>query len=167
MAPNDPRGLTVTGGLPFFGGAGNNYSMHAIAEAVRRLRARPGALGLVGANGGFLSKYSVGVYSTAPREFTPFDSKPLQAEVDGWAKPVIDQAYGGEAAVETYTIDYSGAAPMGVIIARTPDGARVAAVAPAEDAALVGEMIDTDPLGRRVVLEPEEAGRVRVTGFAV
>ena len=31
IAPDDPRGLTLTGGLPFFGGAGNNYSMHAIA----------------------------------------------------------------------------------------------------------------------------------------
>ena len=38
IAPDDPRGLTLTGGLPFFGGAGNNYSMHAIAEAVH---ARP------------------------------------------------------------------------------------------------------------------------------
>ena len=35
LAPEDPRGLTVTGGLPFFGGPGNNYSMHAIAETGR------------------------------------------------------------------------------------------------------------------------------------
>ena len=61
IAEDDPRALTVTGGLPFFGGAGNNYSMHAIASMVRALRADPGAYGLVGANGGFLSKYSVGV----------------------------------------------------------------------------------------------------------
>ncbi|NED69845.1 acetyl-CoA acetyltransferase, partial [Streptomyces sp. SID10244] len=31
---DDARGLTLTGGLPFFGGPGNNYSLHAIAEAV-------------------------------------------------------------------------------------------------------------------------------------
>ena len=36
IATDDPRGLTLTGGLPFFGGAGNNYSMHAIAETVAR-----------------------------------------------------------------------------------------------------------------------------------
>ena len=30
--PATDRTLTLTGGLPFFGGAGNNYSMHAIAE---------------------------------------------------------------------------------------------------------------------------------------
>ncbi len=45
LPPDDPRGLTVTGGLPFFGGAGNNYSMHAIAETVQRARANPGATG--------------------------------------------------------------------------------------------------------------------------
>ena len=70
-APDDPRGLTVTGGLPFFGGAGNNYSMHAIAETVQRARANPGSYGFVGANGGIMSKYSVGVYSTTPAAWRP------------------------------------------------------------------------------------------------
>ena len=66
LAPDDPRRLTLTGGLPFFGGAGNNYSMHAIAEIAARVRADPGSFGLVGANGGIMSKYSVGVYSATP-----------------------------------------------------------------------------------------------------
>ena len=48
---DDPRPLTMTGGLPYFGGAGNNYSMHGIASMVRALRAKPGAIGFVGANG--------------------------------------------------------------------------------------------------------------------
>ncbi len=51
IAPDDPRGLTLTGGLPFFGGAGNNYSAHAIAEAVGRLRRNRKAYALIGANG--------------------------------------------------------------------------------------------------------------------
>lgn len=165
LAADDPRGLTVTGGLPFFGGAGNNYSMHAIAEAVRRLRAQPGAVGLVAANGGFLSKYSVGVYSTKAREFRPFDSKPLQAEVDAWPAPAIDQSYAGPAAIETYTIDYSGPAPKGVVVARTPAGARVIAMTPPDDTAVVGEMIQTDPLGRQAILAPGDEGKVLVTGF--
>lgn len=53
IAPDDPRGLTLTGGLPFFGGAGNNYSAHAIAEAVVRVRADRGSYALIGTNGGF------------------------------------------------------------------------------------------------------------------
>jgi acetyl-CoA C-acetyltransferase len=166
IAPDDPRGLTVTGGLPFFGGAGNNYSMHAIAETIRRLRAKPGAIGLVGANGGFLSKYSVGVYSTTPRDFQPFDSKPLQAEIDAWEKPAVDQTYAGEADVETYTIDYAGEAPRGVVVARTPANARVIAMTQPGDVGVVDEMIGTDPLGRRVTLAPADEGRVLVTGFS-
>ena len=66
LAENDPRGLTVTGGLPFFGGPGNNYVTHGIAEMMRRLRAAPGRFGLVSANGNYLTKHSWGVYSTAP-----------------------------------------------------------------------------------------------------
>src|SRR5690349_7162549 len=73
IAADDPRPLTVTGGLPYFGGAGNNYSMHAIASMTRALRAKPDTLGLVAANGGFLSKYSVGIYSTRPSKWTGFD----------------------------------------------------------------------------------------------
>ena len=42
LLPQDSRGLTLTGGLPYFGGPGNNYSMHAIAEAVERVRASAG-----------------------------------------------------------------------------------------------------------------------------
>src|SRR5207244_1640391 len=41
------RALTVTGGLPYFGGPGNNYAMHAIATLVEGLRAAPATLGLV------------------------------------------------------------------------------------------------------------------------
>ena len=166
LAPDDPRGLTVTGGLPFFGGAGNNYSMHAIAELIRRLRDRPGALGLLGANGGFLSKYSVGVYASKPRPFSAFDSAPLQAEVNAWPAPSLAGAYTGEAAVETYTIDYSGPAPRGTVVARAPSGDRVLAMTAADDAAVVGEMIAKDPLGRRIQAAAGEDGRVTITGFA-
>ena len=162
LEPDDKRGLTVTGGLPFFGGAGNNYSMHAIASMVRRLRAQPGDIGLVGANGGFLSKYSVGVYSTTARDFRPFDSALLQAEVDAWSAPSLDPTFEGEAAVETYTIDYSGPAPRGVIVARTETGARVIAMAAPEDAATVQSMIDHDPLGGRVTIGAGENNKLAI-----
>ena len=66
---DDPRGLTLTGGLPYFGGPGNSYSLHGIAETVAEMRDKPGQFGLVGANGGIMSKYSVGIYSTEPAEW--------------------------------------------------------------------------------------------------
>ena len=106
LAADDPRGLTVTGGLPFFGGPGNNYSMHAIAETVQRARRTPGSYGFVGANGGVLSKYSAGVYSTRPAGWTPDRSAELQAEIDGWAAPAEARAADGPATVETWTVKH-------------------------------------------------------------
>src|SRR5262249_18523202 len=49
LSPFDPRGLTVTGGLPYHGGPGSGYLVHAIATMVDRLRADedPGASGVV------------------------------------------------------------------------------------------------------------------------
>ncbi|HEX3915798.1 MAG TPA: acetyl-CoA acetyltransferase [Caulobacteraceae bacterium] len=164
LAANDPRGLTLTGGLPFFGGAGNNYSMHAIASMVRALRGKPGSSGLVGANGGFLSKYSVGVYSTKPTEWRGFDSAPLQREVDGWEAPALAPAYAGELAVETYTIDYSGPAPRAVVIGRTAADERVPAGT--DDAALVGRLIAEEPLGGRVTVAAPVEGRTSITAFS-
>ncbi|MBT4160421.1 MAG: acetyl-CoA acetyltransferase, partial [Gammaproteobacteria bacterium] len=39
IAEGDPRSLTVTGGLPFHGGAGNNYVMNSIATMAEKVRA--------------------------------------------------------------------------------------------------------------------------------
>ena len=163
LAPDDPRGLTLTGGLPFFGGAGNNYSMHAIASMARWLRAHPGSKGFVGANGGFLSKYSVGVYSTEPAEWRGWDSKPLQQEIDAWPAPALAPSYEGEVDVETYTIDYSGAEPRAVVLGRTADQRRVVALV--DDAALVRRLIDEEPLGGKVAVAAGAEGRSVITGF--
>jgi acetyl-CoA C-acetyltransferase len=150
MERDDPRPLTVTGGLPFFGGAGNNYSMHAVASMVRALRAGRGVRGLVAANGGFLSKYSVGIYSSAPGPWRGLDSRNLQAQIDAWSKP--DVAPGeGEGLVETYTIDYSGPAPVGVVVGRLDSGhARFVARTAPDDPAIARAMAAAEPIGGRV-----------------
>ena len=163
IAPNDPRGLTMTGGLPYFGGAGNNYSMHAIASMIRALRASPGQMGLVSANGGFISKTSVGVYSTRPAAWRGFDSSALQAQINAWPAPPMDPNFEGDADIDTYTIDYAGSAPVGVILARNAAGNRI--VAAATDAAVVESLIRHDPMGGRVTLAKGDDGRTLVTGF--
>ncbi len=148
IATDDPRGLTLTGGLPFFGGAGNNYSMHAVAETVAQMRSTPGEYGLVGANGGILSKYSVGVYSTAPAAWTPDRSAPLQARVGALPTvPVTEQA-DGIGTVETYTVRRDDGRPTGIVIGRLDDGSRF--LSTTEDDELIALLIDGDPLGRRV-----------------
>src|SRR5215470_5523638 len=129
LDPADPRGLTLTGGLPFFGGAGNNYSMHAIAETVRRARRAPGRFGLVGANGGIMSKYSAGVYSTTPAAWVPDRSAGLQAEIDNWAAPEQALYADGPAVIETYTVKHArDGARTGIVIGRLDrDGRRFVA----------------------------------------
>jgi acetyl-CoA C-acetyltransferase len=160
LAANDPRGLTLAGGLPYFGGAGNNYSMHAIAEAVQRARSRPGAFGLVGANGGLLSKYSVGVYSTAPAEWRPDDSATLQAEVDSWAAPKQARRANGWGTIEAYTVkrDRQGQR-TGIVVGRLEaDGRRFfAATADGDDESL--ELLTHgEPIGQRALVKSTSRG---------
>ncbi|MEV6490981.1 acetyl-CoA acetyltransferase [Actinoplanes sp. NPDC051633] len=129
LSPDDPRGLTVTGGLPFFGGPGNNYSMHAIAETVRRARRAPGSFGLVGANGGVMSAYSAGVYTTIQRDWVPDGSGKLQSEVDSWPAPGHAVEASGAATVQTYTVKHDrDGTRTGIVIGRlTADGRRFVA----------------------------------------
>jgi acetyl-CoA C-acetyltransferase len=166
IAANDPRPLTMTGGLPYFGGAGNNYSMHAIASMTRALRKAPGEFGMVCANGGFLSKYSVGVYSTRPSAWRGFDSRALQAAVEAWPAPAVAGTEAAEGIVETYTIDYAGKAPRGIVIGRrNSDGARF--VAKTEDGdAIVAAMIEQEPLGASVSYAPNAEGKAILRSFS-
>ena len=94
---DDSRGLTLTGGLPFFDGPGNNYSMHAIATLVSLLRDRRKndsttervAFGIITANGGYLSKHATGIYSSTPVEGEWRCENPAsyQGEIDAMLSP--------------------------------------------------------------------------------
>ncbi len=147
LAADDPRGLTVTGGLPYFGGAGNNYSMHAIAETVQRARRSRGTFGLVGANGGVMSKYSAGVYSNAPAAWVPDRSADLQAEIDSWPAPAQARQADGWAVIETYTVKHArDRSRTGIVIGRLGgDGRRF--VAAGEDPGLLGLLTSAEPVG--------------------
>jgi acetyl-CoA C-acetyltransferase len=141
------RDLTVTGGLPFFGGAGNNYSMHAIASMVEKLRTNAGDYGLVLANGGFLSKEAAGIYSTEPAQnWQPCDSFAMQAKLDKRAKPQL-LSESCNAVIETYTVRYAkGFAKSGYVIAQTPQG-RIIARNRRDDVAILAQMAERDPIG--------------------
>lgn len=149
---DDPRGWTLTGGLPFFGGAGNNYSAHGIAEAVQRCRAAPGSYALVGANGGIMSKYAAGVYSAAPADWSASRWQSLPKIAPAFA--VLD-AHDGEAIAESFTIQPGKAGEVGTLVARVGD-ARVLANStdPAICAALRGDTV----AGRRVRIEAGDEG---------
>lgn len=137
---------TVTGGLPFFGGPGNNYSLHAIAEMVTRLRVRPDAFGLVLANGGFLSKEAAGVYSARPRAgWQPVSSADLEAQLPPPPPLLTGPA---EGVIESWTVTWSRGKPKhGYVVARNERG-RIVARVPSGHRSLMQWLSETDPVGQ-------------------
>ncbi|GID30838.1 acetyl-CoA acetyltransferase [Paractinoplanes brasiliensis] len=157
VATDDPRGLTVTGGLPFFGGPGNNYSMHAIASVVRRVRAEPGGYGFVGANGGIMSKHSTGVYTTTPYGWKPSDSARIQADLDAVPAPEEAVATDGEGVVETYAVKHvRGGEREGIVLGRLDDGRRFVA----RSNAILDLLTEGEPIGERVSVRSTPDGNV-------
>jgi len=110
------------------------------------MRSAPGQFGLVGANGGILSKYSVGVYSTTPTEWKPDRSAQLQAQVGSLPMQAVTD---GAATVETYTVRRDSGRLTGIIIGRlAADDTRF--LSTTEDAELIALLTDGDPLGSSV-----------------
>ena len=147
----DPRGLTVTGGLPYFGGPGSNYTTHAIATMMNRLRADPGSFGLLNANGWFITKHSLGIYSTAPpaAPWRREDPANYQDEILDQDVPAFTETPEGSATIETYTVLYSREGPeRGLVIGRLADGTRFIANTP-DDAETLQSMVLRDMLGAR------------------
>jgi acetyl-CoA C-acetyltransferase len=162
LASDDPRGLTLTGGLPYFGGPGNSYSLHGIAETVARMRDKPGTFGLVGANGGIMSKYSVGVYSTEPADWAPDRSKELQADIAALPTVAVTRNVDGSGVIETYSVRYDWPERTGVIIGRLDaDGSRFMALTTDEN--LVALMSDDDPIGAAITVKSDGDGVNRAT----
>ena len=165
--PTTERNLTLTGGLPFFGGPGNNYSMHAIAEAVTRVRGEPGSYALVIANGGYLSKHSAGVYGPVPDgEWRAVDNSDLKEQLrDLPCAPVTETPEGG-GVIESYVAAYRRGEPAtGYIIGRqTSDDRRFLATVAKSDAETLQALFDTEPMGRKVSVNGD--GPVNTFRFA-
>jgi len=150
IATDDPRGLTITGGLPYFGGPGNNYVMHSIVQMADKLRAAPGKFGLATGNGWYVTKHSAGIYSTTPTrgKWQREDPKSYQKDIDAMAHPLVVEKPDGAATVETYTVvlDRRGKR-FGIVVGRLGNGARFLAHTPDDDATL-DWMMREEILGR-------------------
>jgi len=146
--------LSVTGGLSFFGGPGNNYMTHAISAMVRALRHRRSGKGLLYGNGEFVTKHHAAVLATTPSPHAPGNER-LDAEVQSkyGPTPKLLEKYEGPCTIETYTVSYTakGEPDRGTVIARTPQGerflARVTGTAPQTLKFLIDEV--TEPVGRQ------------------
>jgi acetyl-CoA C-acetyltransferase len=149
IAQDDARGLTVTGGLPYFGGPGNNYVTHSIAQMMDEVRKKPGSKGMVTANGNYVTKQSAGIYSTEParKPFAPKDPAIYQAGINADKGPAVAEIANGSGTVETYTVMHDRKGPSyAILFGRLDDGRRFIANTP-NDAGLLQEMVDRDFIG--------------------
>jgi acetyl-CoA C-acetyltransferase len=144
LAIDDPgRPLTVTGGMTFAGGPGNNYGTHSLAAVVGLLREQPGTTGLTTGLGWYLSRHSIGVYGGAPNATGDVDPGLLpdgtvveSAAGFAWADPQAavgslpqcspDADARGEVTVETYSVEFGrpGSPERAVVACRTLEGRR-------------------------------------------
>ena len=131
VAEDDPRGVTVTGGLPYAGGPGSNYTTHAVAAMLERLRERRG-MGLCTGNGWYLTKHAATLFGSEPPT-QPFAARNLSEPkaVGGEPLEVVQQA-AGRGRVEAYTITYDreGVPQTGIVVGRTDAGQRFVANTP-------------------------------------
>jgi acetyl-CoA C-acetyltransferase len=150
IADDDTRPLTVTGGLPYHGGAGSDYLTHSIAQMVRVLRDDPGALGMVSGVGMHMTKHVYGVYSSSPGPVTP--PKPVETV----PAVAIQDVYEGEALVAAYSVVHGREGPeWGLAVCDVPGGARC--YAKILDSDLIVSAEEEELVGRKLTLETTDA----------
>jgi acetyl-CoA C-acetyltransferase len=160
LSLDDPRGFTVTGGLPYAGGPGNNYAMHSIAVMMRKLREKRGSKGLVTANGWYLTKQAIGIYSTDPIEgpWEREDPGVIQRQIDALPHPAIVERPTGAGTIETYTVVHRREGlRMGIVIGRDENGHRFVANTP-EDQATLLDLEAVESVGRTGQVGPTADG---------
>lgn len=139
---------TITGGLNFFGGPGNGYSMYSLAAMVEALRKDGSKPALVTANGGVMSKQAVGVYTAQqpPHAWTGEVAKDYQAK-----SVELDDAPQDKGRILTYARPVAkGVTGAASLIVEMENGARAMAVLEGtENIDLGGKIVTVTPGEKR------------------
>lgn len=157
---NDPRGFTVTGGLPYAGGPASAYTLHSLASMAEKLRANPGSKGLVTGNGWYLTKHAAAVLSSEPKMGALPSTGligPLPSEQMDTAPQLLAQKPQGSARIEAYTVTYArdGEPERGIVLGRTADGERFLANTP-NDNSLLKEFVSVEQVGQEGSLSQKD-----------
>lgn len=153
VSVDDPRGFTVTGGLPYAGGPASAYTLHSLAEMTARLQGVTGKTGLVTGNGWYLTKHSSTVLSSDPGDAIPPEEgliDPLPARDMETAPHVVVPSATGAASVSAYTVTYDreGKPVRGIVVGETDAGERFLANTPA-DLAFLEQFVADEQVGTR------------------
>ncbi len=158
---DDPRPISVTGGLAYHGGPSSDYMGHSISHLVDRLRERPGDVGMVTGIGMHMTKHVAALWSVAPGPLHHVEPHHLQQQ---WDAPSDSPEVGvvtrgeGRGAVLSASVVYrgDGEPDHAVAICGLADGTRCYARSDAAD--VVTAVIDGAWVGATAVLVPAEDG---------
>jgi acetyl-CoA C-acetyltransferase len=157
LSLDDPRGLTVAGGLPYFGGPGPAYVAHALACIVEECRADRGSIGAAVGLGGMAGHYAVGLLSTngdrAP--WGSDDGAEVIAYLREHPEPVDLQREGVATVMAmTITVDHDGVPTNAPLVAEFDDGVRTGGRP--ESIELARELQGTSLVGTKVRIEQRD-----------
>jgi acetyl-CoA C-acetyltransferase len=156
ITEEDPRDLTVTGGLPYFGTPLSNYSLHAIINTVGLIRANPTLKIMIIANGGYNTKQSIGIYGTErPKEdWGVRDDSKIQKSILSKILPDIAEKVNGKLTVEGYSIIYdrSGQSKRAVLVGSLENGCRALAII-TSDSDMLSPLESQDLVGMKFMIK--------------
>ncbi len=161
IAETHPRPLTVTGGLPYFGGAGNAYTLLSVASMIQKLREKPGSKGMCTGNGWYLTKHSMGLYSTTmPKQAwqrPPVES--LQVKIDAGPHSEIIEKPHGMGVIDTYTVIHPAGKPrMAILIGHMVEGGKRFIANIKDDDAALDRLMQEDYIGAQGMLTSDAQG---------
>lgn len=123
---DDDRAISLTGGLPYFGGPGSNYMSHSISSLVDHLRCNNTHYGMVTGIGMHMTKHVVGIWSAIRPNHSLADfDEPQRAVIDDGTKNVVADA-NGVVSIDAASALFSheGEAVSAVAICTLPDSSR-------------------------------------------
>jgi acetyl-CoA C-acetyltransferase len=126
---DDPRPISLTGGLPYHGGPSSNYMGHSISHLVDHLRANPSQAGMVTGVGMHMTKHVAAIYSPIPG---PIQWKGEERSTQQWRAPstspdvtVVDRA-DERCVLRAATVVHAsdGSPDHAIAVCELPDGTR-------------------------------------------
>jgi acetyl-CoA C-acetyltransferase len=168
IADDDKRPLTLTGGLGFFGGPGNNYSLHGVATLAQKISTGQRSSGLVTALGWFMHKHAAGIYGSIPADtiIRGHHRQDLQNPLAGEPPVQIKDQVTGMGVVETYTIVFSTdqKPSYAVLYGKTHDHFRFIARTRSHPD-IFNELTSANRVGQRVKIHFDSARRMNIAEF--
>lgn len=161
ISDDDPRSLTSTGGLGFFGGPGSNYALHGIATLAEQISNGKLKTGMATAIGWFMHKYAVGIYADSPGNGSFSEDSLADDRNPEAGRPPVHRtdSLDGSGTIDTYTVVYSRErAPVKIILLGTSDGGQRFVANTINDSDVFEQFAAENQIGKRVSVKSDGNG---------